>query len=140
MACEGGIAPCTGFESGSCSREPIFDAGISNITLQSLDAAVDYLQLTWSNGVGDVRFIIIERLYNIINDSKQVAHDSAQPLFIGQALDIARDYTIFYRCELNGLCSVWGLQRFVFVGTLINQIVDGIDYIIDGIVPDYIVS
>lgn len=79
-------------------------------------------------------------LKSLMIDNLRVPFDIVQPVPIGEDLIIGESYTLFYRTETDTHYSPWQISRFAFVGTTYMLIGDGLNVIIDGLVPDYIID
>lgn len=150
MPCVGGIAPCTGWVTGEPCALPFTYVDTDYSTINSMDFGANDLTVNWTGGfvTSKLKLILVDMETGLINDiQSQPCTDLTKTLGVG--LIPGRDYKIFYRTEhSDGTYTTipanpqpeWDVIPLVFLGTTVDPIVDGLDFIVDGITPDYVID
>lgn len=156
MPCIGGVAPCTGINSGEQCRGPFVAAASGEgCHVTSLDYLSDSLVINWT--IGDVgptfKAILIQEGVGVVAAEYGAVTDLT--LAIGSGLVSDTVYKLLTRDEdlsepMFWIDSVgptipsrqWNLYDVLFTGALDDAIVDGSipTYMIDGAIPTYIID
>lgn len=148
MPCIGGTAPCTGWVTGDPCALPLTYVNIDYSIVDSMIFHDHNIVVNWTGGpaASHVKFILVDMETGLINDIQNPLCITVSES-IGNGLVAGRDYKIFYRTEHGDgtyttipatIQPEWDAIPIVFLGTTVDQIVDGLDFIIDGMTPDYI--
>lgn len=101
------------------------------------DTNIDfYLKNNKVTRMDDPAPVIITGLFDGFN----IPFDTAGPISLGKGMINGERYRIYYRTETLTHHSLWQEAHPYFTGTDYVYIVDGIDDIIDGTVPDFIID
>lgn len=155
MPCIGGIAPCTGWVTGEACRDDfVLDTGSTYSIIQSIEYTSTQIIVHWTgeplNWV--LKMVLIEEGVGINDVVISPVTDLSAGL--GHGLVDGVIYKLFYRNE-NTLFKFfrvdrstadpyqlkeWKMIPITFLGIAYDIIVDGLDYMVDGPLPYYLVD